>query len=147
MALADLKQVANRLKLIRGRTDLSQWEAAHEMGFKPRTYQSWELGDVETSRDNYERIAKFFAKRLKDKTITANWIIYGQAAEPALPVAPVGDDISSVDLMRRVEEKLDHCMAAMAEQSATLAEALLAQGEILERIERIERRAEGSGSS
>lgn len=78
MALSELSEVSARIKELRGRTDLTQYDVAHKLRVPPRTYQSWENGEVETNRTNYAKIGKLFGA-------SANWILFGQEEEPPMP--------------------------------------------------------------
>jgi transcriptional regulator with XRE-family HTH domain len=82
MAVTDLSQVSARMKDLRKATGLKQHEVAQKLGEPPRTFQSWENGEVETDRANYKRVAAFYSRRLKPRKVTANWILFGQDEAP-----------------------------------------------------------------
>lgn len=77
MTIIDLDAVSKRLQALRSRLSIPQYEVAYEMGFKPRTYQSWEIGEAETSGKNYDKIAKYFSKRLGEE-ITRDQLLFGR---------------------------------------------------------------------
>lgn len=110
MALTELSQVSARIKELRGRTDLTQYDAANKLRVPPRTYQSWENGEVETSRENYAKVGKLFGA-------SVNWILFGQEEEPPMPSQEANEDpaVSLADL-HAVEQ------AAIARHSLVMTE-------------------------
>jgi DNA-binding XRE family transcriptional regulator len=105
MALTELNDVSARIKELRARTDLKQHEAAYKLRVAPRTYQSWENGEVETSRKNYAKIGKLFGA-------SVNWILFGQEDEPALPTATTEP---------QVQDQLRELLAGQLELTARVA--------------------------
>src|SRR4051794_21390907 len=91
MALSDLSDVSERLKSLHRELELkdgrrwTQYELANKMEIPPRTFQSWEAGEVE-NRDGvgYDKIARFYSRRLGRK-ISRTWILFGdgQTEKPA----------------------------------------------------------------
>jgi transcriptional regulator with XRE-family HTH domain len=91
MALTEPDQVSARLKELRKRAgNPAQYKVADALNVPPRTFQSWENGEVETDKGNYEKIARWYSRQLKQK-VTANWILFGQDREP--PLAPGTPDV------------------------------------------------------
>lgn len=76
VALTELTEVSQRIKHLRHRSGLKQYEVAAKINVAPRTYQSWENGEVETSRANYTKVGDALGS-------SANWILFGQEQEPA----------------------------------------------------------------
>jgi DNA-binding XRE family transcriptional regulator len=101
------------MKQLRGRTDLTQYEAAYELNVPPRTYQSWENGEVETSRENYRKVADLFG-------VTVNWILFGQDEEPPMPSETPA--ATEADLRNEIREFEESAVARHAELMAELAE-------------------------
>jgi hypothetical protein len=110
MALSDLSQVAKRLKGLKAeleRKDGRKWsdyELAAEMNIKPRTFQSWQNGEVE-NRDGkgYDKMTRFYSRKLNRK-ITRKWILFGDEETSASP--EVADPVSEpepteVDQLRK----------------------------------------------
>lgn len=95
MALAEPAHVKERMKALRKRSGLTQYEMAAKVKAPHRTFQSWENAEVETDKANYETVAAVYAKLLEEP-VTANWILFGQDVEPpvALP-APAPDPFRS----------------------------------------------------
>lgn len=91
VALTELTEVSKRIKRLRKRSGLKQYEVAAKINVAPRTYQSWENGEVETTRENYGRIGKLFGA-------SANWILFGQEDEPPMPSQRPVEDPSSQTL-------------------------------------------------
>lgn len=114
MGLADLSQVRDRMKALRTRTGLKQYEVAQKIDVPPRTFQSWENGEVETERENYEKVAKFYG-------VSANYILFGQDEEPPLPKA-VDFNQRLADLETTVSELVNELRADRANR-ATLGQA------------------------
>ena len=75
VALTKVTEVSKRIKRLRKRSGLKQYEVAAKINVAPRTYQSWENGEVETSKANYAKIGKALGA-------SANWILFGQEEEP-----------------------------------------------------------------
>lgn len=111
MALADLESVKTRMKELRARTSLKQYEVAAKLDVPPRTFQTWENGEVETDKENYEKVAAFYSKVLGEK-ITANWILFGSDKAPPVktPANPTNGNGSQLD---RIEKKLDTIILRM----------------------------------
>ena len=125
MAIADLQAVSGRIKELRKRAgNPSQYDVAYLMGVKPRTYQSWENGEVEPDKAKYEKVAAWYSKKLGTK-VTANWILFGQDDEPPLSSGPL-EQLSSADRAQRLEEKVDALQGTVeklvAQQTKLLAE-------------------------
>lgn len=87
MALSDLQQVADRLKRLHERLErkearkITQQDLAREIGIPYRTYQAWAGAKNENrSGDGYDRIVRFYRRKLSDKTITRNWLVFGEDA-------------------------------------------------------------------
>lgn len=134
VALTDLPHVSARLKELRKPTGLKQHEAAAKMSIPPRTFQSWENGEVETDRANYAKMARFYSRRLKRK-VTVNWILFGQDEEPPLsqPNGDTPDLLASVsggngnepeDLqarLRRIEQQQNEILTRLDGVQASLA--------------------------
>lgn len=125
MAVTDLKQVGRRLKSLRHelktrpewkpiadssrRREVPQSIVARQLKDTPsRTYQSWELGQVETTRANYEMIAKFYTEQL-GRTVTANWILFGSDEEPYFgePARHESSPQPQNGQLDRIEAKID----------------------------------------
>lgn len=90
MGLAELEKVSERLKALRKRTGLNQYEVAEGINKPHRTFQSWEGGKVETSKENYGLLADFYSERLGE-TVTTNWILFGQNEEPPIQAPGLGE--------------------------------------------------------
>jgi transcriptional regulator with XRE-family HTH domain len=107
MALSDLSEVAIRLKGLKGELERregrkwSDYDLAAEMGIKPRTFQSWQNGEVE-NRDGkgYDKMARFYSRKLGRK-IARKWILFGddEAAPVEIPVSE--PEPSEVDQLRK----------------------------------------------
>lgn len=74
--IVDLRAIAKRLRELRARVALTQFELAAEVGIKPRTYQTWEEAASETSPENYAKLARWYSERLDEK-IAWEWIFFG----------------------------------------------------------------------
>lgn len=119
MALSDLDEVASRLKELHARLnrkDGRKWnqiDLALAMGIKPRTYQTWIGAKNENqSGEGYEQVARFYRRRLGDKTITKRWILFGDettdvesetVSESSNNDGPINTDS---DLLREVSEQV-----------------------------------------
>lgn len=118
MALTELSEVSARIKELRGRTDLTQYEVAYKLKVPPRTYQSWENGEVETSRANYAKLGKLFG-------VTANWILFGQDEEPPMPSETQGgDQVAVLSEIAAAEERAEARHAEVLAQVAELRSLL-----------------------
>lgn len=122
VALAELSEVSKRIKELRGKTDLRQYEVAAELNVPPRTYQSWENGEVETDRENYRKIGELLGA-------SANWILFGQEEEPA------GEDEPAVT-------SPDAILAALGRIESRLRKLELGQAKLLARTAQAERRSD-----
>jgi DNA-binding transcriptional regulator YiaG len=119
MALTDPQQVSQRMKALRERTGLKQYEVAQRINEPPRTFQSWENAEVETDRANYEKVARFYTRILGEK-ITANWILFGAEQPPAVvaPAATNGSLPADVrNQLERIEAKLDLLLTRLGLQA------------------------------
>jgi len=74
--IVDLRSIAKRLRELRARVALTQFELAAEVGIKPLTFQTWEEATSETSPENYARLARWYSERLDEK-ISWEWIFFG----------------------------------------------------------------------
>jgi len=92
MTILDLAEVSARLKGYRARLALTQAEVAAQLDMSLRTFQSWEGGEVQTTAENYERLAVFYSENLGE-SITAHEIMLGVAA-------PVRDEITLADVRK-----------------------------------------------
>lgn len=131
MAIDDLDAVSKRLKGLHReleRVDGRKWkqyELAAAMKIPPRTFDSWENGEVENSDGKgYEKIARFYSRKLGRK-ITRRWIVFGDGEEaPEAPARSPGESESEVEqrlgeiLANQTElhEKMDALLAAQANQ-------------------------------
>lgn len=114
MGLLDLEAVKKRLKALHTELDhnngkTTQQDIAAALNVPYRTFQSWENGEVETERDNYAKIARFYSRRLGRK-ITANWILFGQDEAPAMPGAEPAPGDPHAEQLDRIERKLDELL-------------------------------------
>jgi transcriptional regulator with XRE-family HTH domain len=105
VALSELGEVSRRIKELRNSADLKQYEVAAKLNVPPRTYQSWENGEVETDRENYAKIGGLLGA-------SANWILFGQEDEPLVEAEPVNPGAPSesdavADLRARIDELLE----------------------------------------
>lgn len=135
MALSDLKQVSERLKELHKELELkdarkwTHYDLAREMGIRPRTFQSWENGEVENSNGKgYDKMARYYSRKLGRK-ITRQWIVFG-----AMEVAPVATGDSD-------EEKLSELSEAVSALQEQLQEVAAEQARLLSK------RASAGGSS
>jgi transcriptional regulator with XRE-family HTH domain len=123
MALSDLAQVSSRLKALHKEweaKDGKRWthyELAAAMKIPPRTFQSWENGEVE-NRDGkgYDKMARWYSRKLERK-ITRHWILFGEgeeepAGEATAPPAPGQPDAAQ---LTRIEEHLEDLATGQAE--------------------------------
>lgn len=119
MALSDLSQVSARLKQLHAeleRKDGRKWthyELAQAMDIPPRTFQSWENGEVE-NRDGkgYEKMARWYSRKLGHK-ITRPWIVFGDS-EPG-------------DLMDSLKDAGGPSLKSIEDRIAALETTLLAR--------------------
>jgi DNA-binding XRE family transcriptional regulator len=110
MALTEPEQVSARLKELRKRAGgPPQYKVANALDVPPRTFQSWENGEVETDRANYERVARYYSKQLKQK-ITSNWILFGQDVAP--PLNGDRDNLETPDVLSDLSQKPDQGVLA-----------------------------------
>lgn len=127
MALSDLEQVSKRLKGLHvewEREDGRRWthyELAAAMKIAPRTFQSWENGEVEnTNGKGYDKIAAWYSRRLGRK-ITRNWIVFG--CDKPQPVAkPSQNGTSAKRAEPTLGEILDRLEAVLTQLDAAEAE-------------------------
>lgn len=112
VALTELSQVSERIKQLRERTGLKQYEVASAINVPPRTYQSWENGEVETDRENYVKIGK-------ELGASANWILFGQEDEPPFDVGPTPGVTGGSD-MDEILRLLRELVGGQAELSGRL---------------------------
>lgn len=120
MALTDPAQVRSRMKLLRDRAGLKQYEVAAGINEAPRTFQSWENAEVETGKANYEKVARFYTKKLKEK-ISANWILFGQEVPPAV-VAPPALNGNVPPTMQDQLDRIEKTLADILERLPTAEE-------------------------
>jgi ribosome-binding protein aMBF1 (putative translation factor) len=149
MALSDLNQVSSRLKDLHHEfeeKDGRRWahyDLAREMGIKPRTFQSWENGEVENRNGKgYDKMARFYSRKLNRK-ITRQWILFGDApaSEPADPVSE--PEPREVDQLRRVVAEYGEAQTELSKELVSLRRS---QEETLMRVERLEHGGEGTGT-
>jgi transcriptional regulator with XRE-family HTH domain len=154
MALTEPDQVSARLKELRKRAgNPAQYKVADALNVPPRTFQSWENGEVETDKGNYEKIARWYSRQLKQK-VTANWILFGQDREP--PLAPGTPDVigslngdrasGDTDELRaqldRIEENQQNLIAIIEAQAVSMSRLLDSKLEaLLLELDRRRRRA------
>lgn len=127
MALSDLSQVKDRLKGLHAeleRVDGRKWthyDLAAKMDIPPRTFQSWENGEVE-NRDGkgYDKIARFYSRRLGRK-ITRNWILFGD--EPKL--VDVATPLNGNGNGEEPELTRERAVAELSNQIGELAQVVL----------------------
>lgn len=119
--LDDLTGVRTRLHGLRkelarsrGVRNIAQWRVAQEIdNIPPRTFQSWENGEVETDGDNYAKIAAWYSKQL-GREITKNYILYGSDEEPAPVEVPPPTMAREPSQLDRIEEKLDDVLRRLS---------------------------------
>ena len=131
MALTEPEHVRSRMKELRKLAgNPSQYDVAHDLNVPPRTFQSWENAEVETDKGNYEKVARYYTRKLKQK-VTANWILFGQDEAPALSTPDLmgNGDGSQLD---RIEAKLD-CLLETIREDLTTIEARVARVELAQR--------------
>lgn len=133
MAVTDPDQVKARMKRLRARyadevgRKVTQYEIAGDLGVPHRTFQSWENAEVETDKANYEMVAKFYSRKLKEK-ITANWILFECDAPPPLRIAPppppeaAPETDAILDRLDAMATKLDAAVAERADLRRQLTE-------------------------
>lgn len=134
MALSDLKEVSGRLKALKRELELkdgqkwADYDLAAAMGIKPRTFQSWQNGEVENrSGKGYDKMARFYSRKL-DRKITRKWILFGddeeaqgqpEAAKPVSEPEP-----SAVDQLRReLEDEMDSMKTELLEEIEKVRDA------------------------
>lgn len=109
VALTELTEVSKRIERLRKRSGLKQYEVAAKINVAPRTYQSWENGEVETSKANYAKIGKALGA-------SANWILFGQEEEPPpLDLKPAEAPADLADLDNRAKARHSEMMKELAE--------------------------------
>lgn len=109
--MPDLDAVRFRLKYMRGRLGLSQEDTAREMGVPPRTFQSWENGEVITAESNYERLAEFYSRKLGEE-INCNVILYGTPERP-LPESKSHNSADLLAMELRLRREMDRRISAL----------------------------------
>jgi transcriptional regulator with XRE-family HTH domain len=126
MALSDLNALSDRLKALHKRLEQvdgrkwTQYQLADKMDIPPRTFQSWENGEVENrGGEGYEKIARFYRRKLGDKTITRQWIVFGDQAQapapdPFSPPAEVTDAAEIRRLLVEIRDMQDELVLAVA---------------------------------
>jgi hypothetical protein len=141
MALTDPVHVRQRMKELRKRAgNPSQYKVADDLRVPPRTFQSWENAEVETDRRNYDKVAAYYTKKLKQK-VTTNWILFGQDEEPPLPAA-------TPDLLGEFNgDQAPDWAQRLIEQQAELDEKLTNVLEYLAYLTAVARRGEDPGST
>lgn len=127
MALADLQAVAERLRALHDRLNQQtgktwgQQEVAQEAGVAYRSFQTWEGGHNEnTNGKGYEKLAAFYRRKLGDRSITRNWIVFGDHEDTSEP-APSTDDLSQLD---RIEALLVGIFTRLPDAETALDEDL-----------------------
>jgi transcriptional regulator with XRE-family HTH domain len=120
MALSDLDQVSRRLRGLHKdleRKEGRKWtdiEIAQAMKLSPRTFQSWQNGEVENQDGKgYVTMARWYSRKLGRK-ITKQWILFGD--EEAAPAEEPAEDESPEDRLQQVEEKLDDILRWISSQ-------------------------------
>lgn len=128
-----LKDLRAELARVRGVREVSQYAVAHEMGKAPRTFQSWENGEVEPRGPGYGPLADYYTEQLGRK-ITKNWIMFGQEEVPAMP-APTPDVLDKLNPSEATVDALRQEVEALRfELLAELAAAREAQAAVLRRL-------------
>lgn len=111
VAISELAEVSRRIKELRKRSGLKQYEVAAKINVPPRTYQSWENGEVETDKSNYAKVGRLFGA-------SANWILFGQEHEPGLDAErPPAQPDETLAALKRIEERLSELEAGQAEMA------------------------------
>lgn len=139
MAVADLTQVRKRLKGLRRELQqkdgkkVQQYAVANLLDVAPRTFQSWENGEVETEGRNYDLVAGFYSEKLGRK-ISRNWILFGQEEPPQEANPPAAlSAVEDGDQLNRIERKLDRVLKRIeeleAEESGAEVDTVLAEGQ------------------
>ena len=118
MAITDLAKVSARLKLLHRRYErelgrLTQEDLARRLNVPTRTLQSWLNGQVETRRSNYEKLARFYSRKLRDDSITTNWVLFGQDPAPVNNTDPAADQPG--DMLANLQAKLEHVETSLEE--------------------------------
>jgi transcriptional regulator with XRE-family HTH domain len=133
MALSDLKQVSERLKELHKELELkdarkwTHYDLAREMGIRPRTFQSWENGEVENSNGKgYDKMARYYSRKLGRK-ITRQWIVFG-ATEAAAEPQGGSDEEKLSALSEAVSNLQEQLQEVAAEQARLLAKRASAGG-------------------
>lgn len=111
VALTELAEVSKRIKTLRKRAGLKQYEVAAKINVAPRTYQSWENGEVETSKENYAKIGKALGA-------SANWILFGQEEEPPVTEISQNGSTEAPDLAAVEQAAVERHAEVMAEIAA-----------------------------
>lgn len=128
MALSDLSAVAERLRVLHARLEREtdrrwgQQEIAQKANVAYRTFQAWEGGKNENADGKgYEALARFYRRQLKDKTITRNWIVWGDEPMPVQPERPPVDlDAEQLDRIERGVEEILKRLPPPDEDDGTL---------------------------
>lgn len=155
MALSELSDVSKRLKDLHReweKKDGRKWthyELAAAMDIAPRTFQSWENGEVE-NRDGkgYDKFAKFYSRKLGRK-ITRHWILYG-ANEPGesgdftrLEKEAAAPPATDREVATQLAALAKEVRALRAQQTKLLARLAKAEGTQQGQRQRRTRRAQG----
>ena len=155
MALSDLKQVSERLKGHHKeleRVDGRKWthyELAQKMGIPPRTFQSWENGEVENSDGKgYDKMARFYSRKLGRK-ITRQWIVFGEtpAAAPKPPSESPLDALSGPNGSTALAEQVAELQSETAELRSELALVRTDLQDVLSLLRRDGRGRAGTGTA
>lgn len=151
MALTELSEVSKRLKSLHAELErkeghkLTHYVLADKMKIAPRTFQSWENGEVENSDGKgYDKMARYYSRRLGRK-ITRNWILFG--CEEVPPVRSIGVEQTSNDTGADPSQGIiDRLEAIQTQLTAAAADRADMQQRLTE-IERLLKRppSEGTG--
>jgi len=127
MALSDLKEVADRLDGLHKRLEQkdgrrwTQQDLAAGIGIPYRTYQAWAGGKNENrSGDGYDKIVRFYRRKLSDKTITRNWLVFGD--ESGVPSEGMEEQSPDLSGSSQLEAKLDRILRELSELKTDLGE-------------------------
>lgn len=139
MALTDLKNVSKRLKALH--TELEEkegrrwthYQLAEGMKIPPRTFQSWENGEVENRNgEGYDKMVRWYSKRLGRK-ITRNWVLFGEGEAKA----PTPDVMGQLNGSTEADEQLREILGGILERQTELlskVESVLAEQERLRKL-------------
>ena len=151
MALSDLKQVSERLKGLHKeleRVDGRKWthyELAQKMGIPPRTFQSWENGEVENSDGKgYDKMARFYSRKLGRK-ITRQWIVFGEIPATKPPTESPLDALSGPNGSTALAEQVAELQSETAELRSELALVRTDLQDVLSLLRRDGRGRAGTG--